>query len=332
MRIGALIVFLAGLALAETPYALTSWQGALWLGGEDAGRPYIKRYGAAQPAWRGEAPGRVLALAPGYAAGSLAEDAALFVLDAKGQPIRSITAGGKLKEEAKALALFGGRVYLAGDAEGGFFGKNQGGQDVFIAWVEGDELVGTLLGTSDDDYLTALAAGEDGLFLAGYHQVNEDCIRVAERGFVFKLDGAGKVQPVFWFGYEASSRPTALLYREGALWVAGQTDGPLFGEHRGGDDVFVLKLSPSGEVLYATQWGSELSDLVSKLVAHEGRLYLVGSVAKGGYRPFVARLDEKGRPVAKVTLPQRGVVKDAAVFAGKLYLLTTTGVYPAPWP
>ena len=339
------LALLPALAAPGTGYALFVGEDGVWVGGELRGRPLLVH---GERRWLGEAPGWIRAILRGLWAGSLKGDAALVRFGPDGKPLKIARFGGPLNEEAVALAESGGVLYLAGNAEGAPFGKNRGGQDVFLLALDQGRWAPRFAlqwGSGNDDVLTALAPAPDGgVYLAGYEEVNEDCIRVAERGFVLRVGPDGGVRWVYRFGFEASSRPTALLATGEGVWVAGNTDGPLLARAKGGDDVFVLLLTSSGAPKVRAQWGSARSDLSAKLLAQGGRLWLYGETAgalfgEGGrFAPFLARLDARGRPEwgRKIPAGTEAHAADAAFGQEKLWLLFNTpggfGLKALAWP
>jgi hypothetical protein len=288
--------------------------------------------------------GGVHALAPGYAAGEAEGDVALWKLQADSSPAPVLRLGGPLQERATGIVRTGQALVLAGDAGGTYFGPSRGGRDLFALWV--DERTGAVTtrvhwGSDNDDVLTAVSPAPDGsVYLAGYEEVNEDCIRVAERGFVLRV-GPGGLLWAYRFGFEAASRPVTLLSDESGLWVAGQTDGPLFADAKGGDDIFVLHLDPEGRVLSQAQWGSPLSDLaVNLLTGPAGLRYLALERAdeRGAFIPELVRLDPRGQARARVRLagPAHARLRVAKRQRQTLWLLFNTPsnftLKTEPWP
>ncbi|WP_456410449.1 hypothetical protein [Oceanithermus sp.] len=237
-------------------------------------------------------------------------DALLVRMTAEGAVAWKATVGGPLTDEAHALAPApGGGLYLAGQVEGRVYAPGAGGNDVFVARFDatGHRVWGVQWGTDDDDYLTAAAPdGAGGVYLAGYSDVDEDCRRVSERGFVLHYGPDGELTWVYRWGFDAASRPVALAADGAGVWVLGQTDGPLYGAFGGGRDVFVVHLSAGGAPGAGAQWGGDEADLAYALArADDGTLWVAGATANalfgpsaGGFDAFVARLGADGRPAA----------------------------------
>ena len=277
-------------------------------GGWQSGWPGLERAYAALEAGSG------LFLAGTLAAGADAlraqTDALLLRLDGQGRVVWRARVGGRLKDAGRALAPAPkDGVYLAGDGEGRVFGPGRGGRDVFVARFDaaGERLWGAQWGSDDDDFLTAAAPdGAGGVYLAGFSDVDEDCRRVSERGFLLRYAASGELLWAYRWGFGAASRPAALAAAPGGVWVLGQTDGALYGPFAGGRDVFVVFVAASGEPRGGVQWGSPAADLAHALVRDEdGRLWAAGATAgrlfaepRGAFDAFAARLDASGRPQA----------------------------------
>lgn len=124
-------------------------------------------------------------------------------------------------------------------------------------------------------------------------------------GFVRKLSPTGKV---LWttaistlerdniFGMTADAA--------GNIYIAGSTGGELQpGAGAGGQDAFVVRLTPEGKVVWMRQFGSSADDLArgvalgadgSVYVMGETRGTLPGGTSEGGQDTFVARLSGSG--------------------------------------
>ena len=236
-------------------------------------------------------------------------DAVIARMDNDNNLIWKRRLGGPLRDEGRALAPApAGGVYLAGSGEGRIFTAGKGGRDVFVARFDsaGKQIWGVQWGGSNDDYLSAAAPdGAGGVYLAGYSDVDEDCRRVSERGFLLRFSADGDLLWSYRWGYDAATRPTALAGDKNGVWVAGATDGSLYADFAGGGrDVFVAFLSAKGELKIKAQWGSPAADIPHAAVLAAGRLYLAGATSgnlfaenAGGYDAFVASLSPKGLPL-----------------------------------
>ncbi|ADR35519.1 hypothetical protein Ocepr_0055 [Oceanithermus profundus DSM 14977] len=312
-------------AFAASPGAVAGWTaGGLFAPVRDVDAFVVRFDGSKPRPWQSElaglerayallpaAGGRYLAGTRGGAAGDAMRaqtDAWLARLDDAGRLVWQARVGGRLTDEARALAPApDGGVYLAGFGEGRVFGPGAGGRDAFVARfaADGRRLWGAQWGTDDDDVLTAAAPdGAGGVYLDGYSDVDEDCRRVSERGFVLRYGPTGELAWAYRWGLDAASRPVALAADGAGVWVLGQTDGSLYGAFAGGRDAFVLRLTADGAPAGGVQWGSPAADLPYALARDvDGTLWAAGATAgalfaasAGGFDAFLARLDPAGRP------------------------------------
>ena len=94
-----------------------------------------------------------------------------------------------------------------------------------------------------------------------------------------QYDPDGEVAWTDHFGTAAWDYPSAVAVdRAGGIYVVGATESRLGGKHRGGDDAFVRKYAPDGEVVWTRQFGTRGSDhALDVAVDAEGRIVVVGS-------------------------------------------------------
>ena len=306
--------------------------------GWQSGWPGLERAYAIAPAPSGYYLGGTVG-APAKDAMRAQTDALLVRLDGAGKQLWRARVGGPLKDQGRALAPAPeGGVYLAGFGDGRIFSAGSGGSDVFVARfsASGSRLWGVQWGSDNNDFLTTAAPdGAGGVYLAGFSDVDEDCRRVSERGFVLRYSAAGELLWEYRWGYDAATRPTALAAAPGGVWVLGQTDGSLYGPFNGGRDVFAVFLSATGKPTVAAQWGSTAADLPQAAVYSGGRLYVAGATAgrlfadcAGGYDAFAAALDPRtGRPQSgwQAGSPSRDQAQALALTpAGELLLAGVT--------
>jgi len=349
-------------AFAAAPQAVAGWTaGDLFgeAGGVDA---FLVRFDDLKPhPWQSQLTGldRAYALLPakdGYylagTKGSTAQDpmraqtdAWLARLDDSGQIAWQARVGGGLKDEARTLAPAPeGGVYLAGSGEGRIFGPGSGGRDVFVARFDasGDRVWGVQWGTDDDDFLTAAAPdGSGGVYLAGYSDIDEDCRRVSERGFLLRYSATGELLWNYRWNLEAATRPKTLTPTADGVWVFGETDGSLYGPFAGGWDIFAVFIE-NAQPHRGVQWGGARAERVNAVVwdPSAGTFWLAGATAsndlfgdaEGGYDAMVVMLGsdatpgwawKKGSPASDeaygLAVDQRGDLWVSGVTYGNLY-------------
>jgi enterochelin esterase-like enzyme len=140
------------------------------------------------------------------------------------------------------------------------------------------------VGSDGQDFAGGISRGQDGsTYIAlgaggsvnGETHVGEMDIAVVKRG----ADGS-----LMWtrqFGTAANDRPYGLVVdAQGDVIVAGYTAGDLDGAHpdASGDDAFVVKLNPDGEILWALQFGdaAEADRAYGLALGDNGMIYVTG--------------------------------------------------------
>jgi len=200
-----------------------------------------------------------------------------------------------------------GNVYATGHTYGSLGGRSLGDWDFFVAKFDpnGKRLFLKQYGTRYWDKVTGIARDTKGnLYVGGftYGAFPGQSNRGDRDYFLAKLDGQGNL---LWVKQGGSSGGEVTLdvafAPEGAIYLAGQTDGTLPGASRkGGDDAFLVKFDLSGKLLWARQLGTPLDDRGQSVAATAQAVYLAGTTQgsfKGGGRgtkAFVIKLDPKG--------------------------------------
>jgi hypothetical protein len=115
-------------------------------------------------------------------------------------------------------------------------------------------------------------------------------------------EAAPTERPQLTFGtpqYDAAHAAT--VDRLGFVYVAGRTDGSLDGPHQGAGDFFVRKYHPTGDMLWADQFGTHLNDWANGIAADaDGNVYVVGQTegslagSRGGLDAFIRKYDTNG--------------------------------------
>jgi hypothetical protein len=90
----------------------------------------------------------------------------------------------------------------------------------------------------------------------------------------------------------------------GNLYVAGNTEGSLFGTNAGETDVFIRKYDAQRQVVWTAQFGSDKIDQATGLaIDAAGNVYVAGFTfgnlagSSGNVDPFVAKYNSNGQPV-----------------------------------
>lgn len=246
---------------------------------------------------------------------------------------------------ANAIALDASEnVYVCGNTAGSLVGNsNQGSVDVYVMKFDHAGVWQWTLqkGGAATDYARAVtvdanggvyvAGSTDGTIGSGQNSGSFDM-------YVMKCD----TQKVWWWttqrGSSGRDHARALVEHNGALYVAGSTDGSLDGfANAGSFDIFLMKFGTAGgSWIWTRQRGTAADDSASSVAKHsDGSLYVAGGTAGGldgnanvgaSYDMFMMKFDTAG--TWHWTL-QRGCVTASYVNARALAVDVAGSVYVA---
>jgi hypothetical protein len=215
--------------------------------------------------------------------------------------------GGSGSDSATALAVnSSGAAYVAGFTASHDFptaspaqGSNAGGNDIFVAKLNpsGNGMVYcTYIGGSGDDRANGIALGSDGsAYVTGFTQSRNFPVRSplqpklagGQNAFVLRLSPGGNslVFSTYLGGSSTDVANGIAVDGAGNVYVVGDTTStnlPVNGfqtANRGGQDVFVAKLSADGSsLLYSTYLGGTTTDHGAAIaVDSSGNAYVTGS-------------------------------------------------------
>lgn len=168
-------------------------------------------------------------------------------------------------DSAAALSLVGpssSRSLIFAGSTFSLLGERQfGGQDVVVRKLS---MSGTTqwthqYGTDGNDWVTDMATDANGnIYLVGETTGSFDSLHPNQGGadiFVLKLDPSGLESSVLQMGSSGDDHPSAVTTDAcGIVYVAGYTTNSLLGgEHQGGRDAFVVRLTPPGTICSMAQ-------------------------------------------------------------------------------
>ena len=178
-----------------------------------------------------------------------------------------------------------GSIYVSGRTDGALDGQTYSGSgDAFLTKysTDGTKAWTKLLGTSGEDYATALTTGLDGsIYVSGTtmgaldgqpHSGSYDA-------FIAKYSADGTNVWTKLLGTIDSDSATALTTGlDGSIFVSGRTDGALDGQtNRGADDVFLTKYSADGTKAWTKLLGHSGWDIARALTTGlDGSIYVSG--------------------------------------------------------
>lgn len=210
-----------------------------------------------------------------------------------------------------------GAIIQGGETTSALVGAFQGGlSDGYVVAYDlaGNRIWSDQFGTGGDDSVTAVASDAQGnVYITG---LTEGTLPGATPNprlgfddiFLRKYDSAGHLLWTRQLGSTGEDTPNGIaLDSSGSAYIVGVTDALLPGalSYSGGDDMFILKYSPAGNLLAVHEAGSAGNDDASAVaIGPDGRVNVAGftdgSFAGspiGGFDVFVEQLDAQLRQI-----------------------------------
>ncbi|MDP4209711.1 MAG: SBBP repeat-containing protein [Bacteroidota bacterium] len=122
-------------------------------------------------------------------------------------------------------------------------------------------------------------------------------------GFITKIDSLGNTKWSRQFGTDQDEDVQwSAADSKGNVYITGTTKGDLAHQNSGKDDVFVIKYSPDGQMVWTKQFGSDSTDIATGIfVDKKGYIYLsgmtlgkLGKSVSGKQDAFLMKLDNNG--------------------------------------
>jgi len=272
-------------------------------------------------------------------------------------------------DEARGIAVDAtGSIYVTGQTSSPDFPTTPGafqstlrgggliGTDVFVVKLDatGRLAYSTYLGGCDDDFAGGIAVDAAGnalvvgeTFSADFPTINAMQPRFPGMGAacITKLDPTGTVLFSTYLGGSHNNGIAGVTTDTvGSVYVSGGTDSPDFSTTlnacRSDGDAFVVKLSPTGSLIYSTCFGGSQGDSGGAIVVDATGVYVAGGTGSADFpttpgvlqssirrtndfvaNGFVAKLDLDGaRFVYSTLLPMEGVHALAVDHAGAAYV------------
>jgi Beta-propeller repeat len=182
-------------------------------------------------------------------------DAYLAKLGPNGHRIWTRQLGTGMGEVAKGISANGmGNIYVAGQTDGDLSGANAGSSDAFIPRYDtnGHRKWVRQLGTTALDYANAIATDRHGnVHIAGLTDGDlEGKNAGGSDAFVAKLDSAGRPLWGTQLGTTGTEQANAIAVdSNGAIYIAGNTDGSLATPTRGAGDAYLAKYGADGRTV-----------------------------------------------------------------------------------
>ncbi len=205
-------------------------------------------------------------------------------------------------DEAESITVDGtGNVYVVGWTEGALGGSNKGSADPFVIKFapDGRYLWKRQPGTSARDRAMGVATDSAGnVFVVGESGENREM-----NGWVIKYDTDGHWLWKRLLATDGADGGYGVVTDDaGNAYVVGNTSGALGGTIKGERDLFLIKYSPTGAIVWKRQPGTAAADTSSGIATDGmGHLYLAGTTEgslqganKGGEDAFVIKMDTDG--------------------------------------
>lgn len=240
------------------------------------------------------------------------DDAFLLELDLDGREVALTTYGDGEYQSISSIAVDDAGLTIAGDFGGSMMGMTSaGGQDVFVARIEGGALRwATRIGGAQEDLRPRIVrTGRDTILAASY----EGSFDVAgttlpdryDGMFMVRVDAAGATRRVWTFPGDKWQYPTAVTVADdgriavGGRFAASFDSGAVHVESESGEDGFVCTFAEGGAPLGAARFGGFGPDAISGLAFSHDDLFITGNFSNdlgplhsaGANDVFVARLD-----------------------------------------
>ena len=173
------------------------------------------------------------------------------------------TVGG---DQSRSIAIDGAdNAYISGFTSASLDGLNAGGYDAFLIKYDpaGNLQWTRQLGTSSHDFSYSVAVdGTDSVFISGF--TDGALVGTSAGGrdaFLVKYDAAGNLQWTRQLGtWSSDSSYSVAIDSDGNALISGHTWDSLGGANAGGQDTFLAKYSPAGDLLWARQLGTTTND------------------------------------------------------------------------
>jgi len=230
----------------------------------------------------------------GYTGGALdgqtnrgGADAFLTKYSADGTKAWTKLLGSSGNDFANALTTgLDGSIYVSGTTDGALDGQtNSGGYDAFLTKysADGTKAWTKLLGSSDDEYASALTTGLDGsIYVSGTsgHVLDGQTHIDNFDAFLTKYSADGTKAWIKLLGTSNDDEVSALTTGlDGSIYASGYTYGALNGQaNRGGADAFLTKYSADGTKAWTKLLGSSGNDFANALTTGlDGSIYVSGT-------------------------------------------------------
>jgi len=164
---------------------------------------------------------------------------------------------------------------------------------------------GKHFGTDKNEYAMNHVVDQKGnIYIAGKTMGKIDGVNYGKNdGFITKINASGNVKWSKQFGTsEDEAVQWCAIDNKGCVYITGSTTGGLKGKNLGKEDVFIVKYSSNGQMLWSKQFGTDSTDVGNGIyVDNKGNIYITGTTTGklgkssfGKTDGFLMKLDNNG--------------------------------------
>lgn len=172
-----------------------------------------------------------------------------------------------------------GSVYIVGETTEWFSRRGPGDTDAFVAKLtpDGNLIWGREFGTDGRDYaVDACVDKNNNVYIIGAMNIRETVETMDT--FIKKYDSSGNQLWLKEIRIEKEDFEYGIIVdREGNVYIVGYSQGNLFGNNAGGNDIFIAKYSGAGELIWGEMIGTAQDDEGIDIgLDGQGNIYIVG--------------------------------------------------------
>ncbi|HLO59516.1 MAG TPA: SBBP repeat-containing protein [Bacteroidales bacterium] len=191
------------------------------------------------------------------------EDVFVTKFSSEGHLLWTVQCGTDSTDVGQSVVAEGEFIYVTGTTSGAFGKNNPGKSDCFLMKLNksGEIIFIKQFGTDADDFATSISLFDNTIFicgntwgdLGGKNAGFIDC-------FTSEFDLSGNPLISHQFGTPGFDIAMNILAEADGMYVCGSTSDNLGAEQLGEGDAFLLKMKQTGEIIWKSQFGTNLHD------------------------------------------------------------------------
>jgi hypothetical protein len=240
--------------------------------------------------------------------GNAVSDSFVVKYDSSGNQLWGYQFGADDYDRASGVATDSqGNIFVVGSTSVGsnkqLFAPISGNSNAYLAKFSASGVL--LWGKQFADQATCVSVDNGGNVYVGgsMNSVPTDNEGITGSGFISKFDGNGNLIWNNSIGSNGEDVHCVALDNQGNIFATGTTSASLFGPNAGDIDLFLIKYTSTGNVLWQEQEGTSDTDNVRGIcVDNSGYVYLAGNTQgalfatnAGGKDAFIQRINSSGQ-------------------------------------